>query len=262
MGQKVGKIWLIGGTGESREIAQIMACDRIPCVITIATYQGKNLYPMTPHLAVKIGKLESKSIKQLCDQEKIIAIVDASHPFAVNISRNAIHIAQQQSIPYLRYERPPLKPNRQVIEIDNFETLIQGNFLQNKRVLLTVGYQSLPWFQQWQHQAILYARILPRIESLTVALQAGFTEDRLIALRPPINAQLEQAIWQQWNINLVVTKASGKQGGEAIKAQIAEALGIPLIVIKRPTIPYPQQTDKISDIIDFCHQHYLGKNDD
>ena len=260
MGQKVGKIWLIGGTGESREIAQIIARDRIPCVITIATSQGKNLYPITPYLTVKIGKLAGEGIQKLCDQEKIIAIVDASHPFAVNISRNAMRIAQQQSIPYLRYERPPLKPNHQVIEVENFETLIQGNFLQNKRVLLTVGYQSLPWFQKWQHQAILYARILPRIESLTVALQAGFTEDRLIAFRPPINEQLEQAIWQQGKMNLFVTKASGKQGGEAIKAQIAEALGIPLMVIKRPAIPYPQQTDKISDIIDFCRQHYLGKN--
>ena len=50
---------------------------------------------------------------------------------------------------------------------------------------------------------------------------------------------METALWQQWRISLVVTKASGTAGGEDIKRQVAAKLGIPLIVIARPQIAYP-----------------------
>ena len=50
-----------------------------------------------------------------------------------------------------------------------------------------------------------------------MAIAAGFTTDKIIAIRPPINKELEQALWQQWQISLVVTKASAKAGGEDIK---------------------------------------------
>ncbi|MEM8778337.1 MAG: cobalt-precorrin-6A reductase [Cyanobacteria bacterium P01_G01_bin.49] len=255
MGQKVGKIWLVGGTGESRNIAKAIADDNFHCIVTVTTTNAKTLYPINPKIAVKIGKLDSANIYHFCHQEKILAIVDASHPYAVKISQQVMQIAQQQSIPYLRYERPFLTHKNQVIELDSFDSLIQGDFLLNKRVLLTVGYQALSLFKQWQNKAILYGRILPRIQSLQVALKAGFTEERLIALRPPIKIDLEKALWQQWKINLVVSKASGKQGGEYLKAIVAEQLKIPLIIIKRPPIVYPQQTDKISDIINFCRQY-------
>lgn len=260
MGQNVGKIWLIGGTSESAEIAQTIINQDLSCVVSVATSHGKNLYPIKSNLTVKIGKLTFESLPEFCEQEQIIAIIDASHPHAIKISQQAIKIAQEKAIPYLRYERSPVILNNKVIELDNFETLIKGDFLPNKRVLLTIGYQALPLFKPWHDQAQLYARILPRREALNVALESGFKEDHLIALRPPINAALEKALWQQWKINLVVSKASGKQGGEDIKAIVASQLGIPLIIIKRPPITYPQQTEKISDIINFCRQYCFAKN--
>jgi precorrin-6A/cobalt-precorrin-6A reductase len=103
----------------------------------------------------------------------------------------------------------------------------------------------------------LFARILPNIKSLEMAIAAGFTGDRLIALRPPISAAMETALWQQWNISLVVTKASGNVGGEDTKRQVAASLGIPLIVILRPQMIYPRKTFEIADILPFCKQETL-----
>ena len=120
--------------------------------------------------------------------------------------------------------------------------------------MLTLGYRMLPLFQSWQQQATLYARILPSQIALQTALDAGFTPNRLIALRPPISPALEQALWQQWQISLVVTKASGRAGGEATKQQVAAQLGVKLAAIARPVVQYPQQTSDFTTAVQFCSQ--------
>lgn len=252
--EKVAKLWLIGGTGDSVIVVEAIAAHQFPCIVTVATSTAQSLYPHHAQIQVNVGKLDTVAIKEFCDQETIKGIVDASHPFAMRISQQVMDISKSLSIPYLRYERPSLTPNSQTIYLDTFDELIIGDYLRDKRVLLTVGCQTLSKFKLWHQQTVLYARILPRSESLAMALKAGFSEHQLIALRPPITLELERALWQQWKINLVVTKASGKQGGEDIKRKVAEELGIPLIIIKRPSLNYPQQTEQLSDIIKFCHQ--------
>lgn len=250
------KIWLIGGTIDSVTIAESIVSEQLTCLVTVATENIQISYPMSPYLTIKTGILNPDRIRLLCQQEKIIAIVDASHPYAVQISREAITVSQEDYIPYLRYERASLPSSPEIITLDNFDTLIKGNYLQGKRTLLTVGYKALPLFKIWQNHAVLFARVLPKIESLEVAIKAGFSGDRLIALRPPISAELERALWRQWNISLIVTKASGKEGGELIKRLVATELGVKIIIIKRPLVNYPQQTDQFSDIIKFCYQYF------
>ncbi len=135
--------------------------------------------------------------------------------------------------------------------------MLSGSYLQGQRVFLTVGYKPLHLFQPWQERSTLFARILPSAIAIDAATAAGFTSERLICLRPPIAADLEKALWQQWKISLVVTKASGTPGGEHTKRNVAAALGIPIIVINRPVIEYPQQTSDFSVALEFC-RHQLN----
>lgn len=249
---KVGHLWLIGGTGDSVRIVEMIKNHSFPLIITVTTSTAANLYPT--NLNLQIGKLDVVGIGRLCQQNNIKGIIDASHPFAVNISQQAMEVAKGEGIPYLRYERPSLIDNFYPIYLNSFEALRTGNYLKNKRVLLTIGCNYLSHFQSWHQQATLYTRILPKLTSLKMALNAGFTESQIIALRPPIGLELERSLWQQWDINLVVTKASGRQGGEDIKTKVAKELNIPLIVIRRPPLTYPQQTEQLSDIIKFCYQ--------
>lgn len=120
-----------------------------------------------------------------------------------------------------------------VITLDSFETLVAGDYLNQQRVLLTVGYKVLSLFQDWQARSTLFARILPAVTSLEATIAAGFSRDRIIALRPPVPFELEMALWRHWDISLVVTKASGVAGGEATKRQVAAQLGIPLMFRNR-----------------------------
>ena len=207
-----------------------------------------------------VGRLAT-GIEEFLQQQQIVAILDASHPYAVEISQTAIAVAQKRQIPYLRYERPVIDPQLSapsVIALD-LDTLLAGDYLQRQRVLLTVGYKSLHLFQPWQQRATLFARILPAATPLAAAFVAGFTPDRLICLRPPISADLERALWRQWKISLVVTKASGTAGGEDVKRTVAAETGVPLVVIKRPVVEYPQQTSDLSVALKFCHRHCSQK---
>ncbi len=257
---RLSQIWLIGGTSDSAEIASEIASHHLRCIVTVTTPTAKTLYPSSDDLTVKIGPLEAEAMVSLCEREAIVAIVDASHPYAVNVSRQAIALSRQQAIPYLRYERPRLLATSPIIQLDSFNTLLQGDYLSGQRVLLTVGYKALPLFGAWQDRATLFARILPSVHSLEIASSAGFTSDRLIALRPPVSAVLEKALWQQWGITLVVTKASGKAGGEDVKQAVASQLGVSLLVVERPSVDYPQQTSDLADVIEFCRYHLIAVN--
>ncbi|MCS6791429.1 MAG: cobalt-precorrin-6A reductase [Oscillatoriaceae bacterium SKYG93] len=264
------RIWLIGGTSESALIAEALAHEtELSCIITVTTEAAKKLYPKNPLLEVWVGKLDIENIGKFLQEQQIAAILDASHPHAAEISKLAIATAAQYQIPYLRYERPPAIPpspnpgktNENIIQIDSFETLVAGDFLTQQRVLLTIGYRFLSLFRPWQEKATLFARILPSLTALEAALNAGFTSDRLIAIRPPISIELERALWQQWQISMVVTKASGKAGGEDIKRVLAAELGKSLIIIKRPPVKYPKQTSNIADVLEFlkgpCISNFL-----
>lgn len=245
------KIWLIGGTSDSAEIAKVLTGFGLPLLISVTTASARALYDNTAEVAV--GCMDNLQMNRFCQQNSVNAIIDASHPYAVAVSSQAIAVAKELSLPYLRYERENYQvSNPESIELPNFDALLSRDYLIQQRVLLTIGCKALPQFQSWHGKATLYARVLPKIASLETAIAAGFTSDRLIAIRPPISLATEIALWQQWRISLVVTKASGKVGGEDIKHQAAAHLGIRLIVITRPQITYPQQTSKISDVLAFC----------
>jgi precorrin-6A/cobalt-precorrin-6A reductase len=252
-------IWLIGGTQESAELAKALVDFHLPCVVTVVSESARALYPVAASLQIWVGTLSPVEVNLFLQQYQIDRILDASHPFAADISQLAIAIAAEQQIPYLRYERPTVNmvdrdtpPN--VEHFASFAALLDTNRLLNQRVLLTVGYRALSLFTAWHSQSCLFARILPSPVALEAALNSRFTPDRIIALRPPISAALETALWQQWNISMVVTKASGAAGGEDVKQQVAAALGVKLIVIDRPAITYPQQTSEMDVAITFCKE--------
>lgn len=252
------RLWLIGGTTESAALARAIASLGLPCTVTVTTDAAKALYPQTPMLKVWVGRLDSEHLEQFVQKQQIVAILDASHPYAVDISKLAIKVSVQRQIPYLRFERPIVDArscNSKEIWLDSFETLLTDDYLLRQRVLLTVGYKTLPLFRSWQEQSTLFARILPATTSLEAALAAGFTSDRILAIRPPLSAELEKALWRHWNISLVVTKASGASGGEEIKRTVAAQLNIPLVVIARPVVEYPQQTSDFSVALEFCQAH-------
>ncbi|URR35736.1 cobalt-precorrin-6A reductase [Thermosynechococcus sp. HN-54] len=246
-----GAIWLIGGTHESRWIADLILCQGFPCWVSVTTPAASELYAAHPLLTCHVERLTPDRVRQLIQQHAIQGIVDASHPFAVDISALAIEISQELGLPYLRFERPDL-PQAAGIYTD-VATLLQGKLLVGERVLLTLGVKLLAAFAPLQRQATLFARILPTVTALEAALAAGFDRQRLIAIFPPVSLELERALWQQWQITTVVTKASGTES-EQIKQTLARELGVKLITLQRPPMIYPRQTRDLAGIEAFLQE--------
>jgi precorrin-6A/cobalt-precorrin-6A reductase len=254
---------LIGGTGEAVALAHSLTTRGIPCLVTVTTVAALASYAQGPSLEVEVGSLAVDAIPAFIQARAIGAIVDASHPFAVMISRGAIAAAKGLAIPYWRYERPPaadLKNQVGLQRVKDLNSVLRADVLGGQRVLLTLGYRWLAAFQPWQSQATLFARILPSPEALTAALAAGFRSDRLIALRPPLGAELETALWRQWGITTVITKASGQPGGEVVKQRVAQALGIPLMIIDRPPVQYPLVSHSLEELVEIAATWWKSQN--
>lgn len=245
-------------------LARAIAQSHIPCVITVTTEAARSLYASSHSSGtatqpdVWVGRLSAEAMPAFLQQYQVSCILDASHPFAVEISELAIALSTGEHLPYLRFERSRVgsgeNDQKGAIMLPGVEEVLREEYLEGQRVLLTVGYRPLMQFRLWQERSTLFARILPSVAALEAALAAGFASDRLFAIRPPISAELETALWQQWRISLVVTKASGSAGGEDIKRRVAADLGIPLIVIERPAIVYPQVTNDLETAVNFCQQ--------
>lgn len=250
------RIWLVGGTTESIDLAhELMVC-QLPCIITVTSQAAQGCYPQDPGIQVHAGVLNADTLKSFIHDQRVGGILDASHPYATKVSTLAMAAAHQFQLPYLRFERlqTASKGDRQalILEVETLSHLLCDDYLGQQRVLLTIGRQSLHLFKDWQHKCTLFTRILPYPEALQAALNAGFSCDRILALRPPISFELEKALWQHWHISLVVSKASGQPGGEQIKRQVAEALGVKLAIIQRPPMDYPRQTSDLPTAIQFC----------
>lgn len=237
-------------------------------LVSVTTESAIGLYPDIAASLVWVGKLTAEDGDAFISNHNIGAILDVSHPFATEISQLAIALAQHHDLPYLRYERTQINNSNPDdwldtggrsgnIVLPQLAPLFADGYLRQERTLLILGYRMLPDFKPHQSQGILYARILPSSVALTAALAAGFTPDRIIALRPPISPQLEKALWQQWQITQVVIKASGQVGGESQKQTIASELGVRLIRLARPFMLYPNQTDGLETALDFAMKHYL-----
>jgi precorrin-6A/cobalt-precorrin-6A reductase len=243
-------LWLIGGTEESRAIAQVLSAHSYPWVVTVTRPSAVQLYEGLPGKAM-VGILTPERLTQFLQAQAIACIVDASHPFATLISRQAM----ATGVPYLRFERPeiPLEPPAQLLS--DFDQVLQPEYLGGHRVLLTVGVKALPLFAPWHSQTKLWARILPTPEAQEQALQAGFAPECLIPSRLPLTYEQEYQLWQRLQIDTVITKASGEAGGVAIKQAVAKALGVKLVVIARPPITYPLQTDDLAVVQAFCERY-------
>ena len=243
-------LWLIGGTQESRAIAQVLSAHLYPWVVTVTRPSAVQLYEGLPG-KVMVGILTPERLAQFLQEQALDGIIDASHPFATVISRQAM----ATGLPYLRFERPetPMEPPAQVFP--DFDQVLQSEYLGGHRVLLTVGVKALHLFAPWHSQAKLWARILPNPEAEEQALRAGFAPKCLIPSRLPLTYEQEYQLWQRLRIDTVITKASGEAGGVAIKQAVAKALGVRLMVIARPPITYPLQTNELAVVQAFCEQY-------
>ncbi len=233
-------------------IAERLTQAQYPWIVTVTTPAAAQSYQVL-NGQVRVGPLTPLTLPEFLQDQVIDLIIDASHPFAVEISRLAMRVSTEMRIPYLRFERKQLQLSPATQVLPDLISVIQPRYLRNRRILLTVGIKPLALFQPWLDEAEIWARILPN--SWDQAMTMGFPAERLIPMRLPITLEQEKSLWIELDVDTVIAKSSGLPGGLEIKQEVAAQLGVRLIVIERPRIRYPLQTDDLEAVIAFCTAH-------
>ena len=196
----------------------------------------------------------AESLTDFIAQRRIALVLDATHPFAVRITRMAAAVCQQLGVPYVRYERPDWEPTEGAVYVDSYAEAACALPSLGSRVMLTIGAKQLKHFASLHEQLTLFARILPSPASVQQALDSGFTQAQILALRPPFSQAFNRSLLVEYRADVLVTKASGADGGVVEKVMAAQELGVATVMIRRPETQNPQAVSTIPAAVDACSQ--------
>lgn len=232
-------ILVLAGTRDGRELVASLAEAGFKVLASTATSFGEELFRGIPGVVVRSGCLDEASLEGLIKGRGILGVLDATHPFAEEISKTAARVAERCGVPYLRWERGRARlPESPLVSCVSGwgEACASVIALGAKSVFLAVGVKPLRFFLE--HPGLqgcrFTARVLPTPGSVEACRRLGLGLDRIIAMQGPGTFELNRALLEASRADALVTKESGSEGGTEIKVAAALSLGIPAVVVKRP----------------------------
>ena len=226
---------IFGGTSEGRELYASCREAGLPVMLSVATEYGRELAEQSPEDGfVHAGRMDEPAMEKFFREKGIARVVDATHPFAVEVSRNIKAACEACSLPYIRYRREGGTYSggwtcRDTAEAVRILETVPGN------ILLTTGSKELaavshvPGFSER-----FYARVLPSEESMRLCREAGLPGSHILGMQGPFSEEWNRLSIREWNIQVLVTKDSGKRGGFEEKLSAAQKEGIRALIIGRP----------------------------
>ena len=233
------RVLIIGGTRDARRLATALIAAGFEPVTSMA---GVTREPAMTQGTVRIGGFGGhEGIVAYLAEARIVAIIDAAHPFAVRISDNACRAAALTGVPYLSLERPPWGAGAEDrwIAVDNAAQAAAA-LDPGARVLLTIGRRGLAEFFSRKD----VTGVVRMIEPLGAPLPRGWT---LLAARPPFAVEDELALMRREGISVLVTKNSG--GPADAKLAAARLLGLPVVMIARPPKPAAARASSVEEAV-------------
>lgn len=233
-------ILVLAGTKDSREIIKILKEEGYSVLASVVTNYGAELLTDLEIEVIK-GKLTDQKIKNLAATYKLETIIDATHPFAKQISKAAMQVSNDEEINYIRFEREKVEVSNHdlVTKVEGYQQAAQ-KAKEFDKILLTIGSKNLNYFtaqvEDWS--ARLIARVLPKAKFIKQAEELGFNPKNLIGMQGPFSKKINKILLKEYNIDVLVTKASGKTGGLDTKLEAAWELGVAVILITRPQLAY------------------------
>lgn len=230
-------ILLLGGTSETVAIAEALVAKGHAVLVSTATampLRGQ----LSDGVRTRSGLLDEQGIENLIRNEKINAVVDATHPYAEAVSRNAYKACQVTGVRYLAYERPCARVES-AHRVPDHQSAAKQAFSFGKPVFLTIGVRNLaPYIAEARRLGIaLKARVLNHPDSVTACHDAGLSEREILCADGPFT--VEENMRHMKGFGVLVTKDSGEAGGVDSKVEAARQSGCEVVVIERPKRPVP-----------------------
>lgn len=245
----MAKVLIYSGTTEGRMLAQQLAQAGIECDVHVATEYGQIVMPQLDRVNVHVGRLDANEMYEAA-RNGYAAVVDATHPFATEVSANIRKSLETLDVPYIRLARKMdivtdtaqeneggntgnrNSGNGHVRYFADYESCAAALEATDGNILLTTGSKELGIFcNDGKLCERLYVRVLPGQDNIALCEAAGIRGKQIIAMQGPFSTEMNTALINQFSIKYLVTKASGEHSGFAEKLEAARNCGIEAFVI-------------------------------
>ncbi|MDX3663174.1 cobalt-precorrin-6A reductase [Streptomyces sp. ID05-26A] len=222
-------ILILGGTGEARELARRVmgSAAALPPGRVVSSLAGRVSNPALPVGEVRVGGFGGvDGLAQWLRDNDVSAVVDATHPFARQITANAFEACERVGVPLLILRRPGFTPQPGWQWVDSVAEAARE--LRGERVFLTTGRQDLAEFAacpQWFLARMVEPPEPPLPQRIEVLLSRG-----------PFTVDGELELMRSRDVDVLVTKDSGGSMTSA-KLEAARRLGVPVVIVRRPPLP-------------------------
>ncbi|HOV80612.1 MAG TPA: precorrin-6A reductase [Bacillota bacterium] len=245
-------ILLLAGAAEGRDLAKKLVSNGFGVVACAATSYGEEL--LKDSGAETLGRrLSSEDIENLIREKNIGALVDATHPYAQEVSRAAVQACRRTGTAYIRYQRPAsqIKSHPLVYKAKSYLEAAEKAAEMGEVIFLATGSKTLKVFLDAarKRKRKVVARILPDQESLRYCFELGLKPSDVVAVQGPFSTGLNKEILRHYRASVLVTKDGGTAGGFAEKIAAAVELGIPVVVVERPEPP-PGAVERFDELLE------------
>ena len=213
---------VFSGTTEGRAFSKQLGALGADVLVSVATDLGAEEQGSAPGVTVRAGRLEPEEMTALLQGADLC--IDATHPYAVEVTEHIRAAAEAAGLPVLRLVRQSDGGElcRRAKDMAGAADMLEQ---MPGHVLLTTGSKELHHFARPGLAERCYPRVLPMADSLERCLTLGFPPKNIICMQGPFSRELNVALLRQYHIQTLVTKDTGGYGGFREKAEAArEAL--------------------------------------
>lgn len=232
----IPSILIFGGTSEGRQLAELLGRNQIPCMVCVATEYGEHVIDSSDYIHVLCGRMDLSQITSYLTDNKPSHVIDATHPYATEISQNITSACLQTATSCIRLLRDSsLDSGDHILTVSDMEAAAHYLNQTTGKILLTTGSKELPLFcKNLTDTSRVIARVLPSPEVLHLCTGSGLEGRQLICMQGPFTMATNLAMIEQVGAEYLVTKEGGRAGGFPEKIAAARKAGITVLLIKRP----------------------------
>jgi len=239
----MAKVLILGGTTEARLLAQKLA-PRADLEVTLSL-AGRTASPVAHAVPLRVGGFGgADGLAEHLARERVDALIDATHPYATSISHNAAGAARKAGVALVALRRPPWKAvaGDRWIEVDDTRAAVNALGPTSRRVFVAVGRNELKPFGGAPQHFYLIRSVDPVDPPLPLP-QAAY-----VTARGPFSEADDSALMRKHAIDVVVSKNSGGSAAYG-KIAAASALGIDVIMLRRPLAAHAPAVETVDDAI-------------
>ena len=235
-------IGLIVGTSEGKNILSRLNKFTEDIFISTATAYGAELLKDYKYRIFNDKPLNLEGLMQVIRKHDIEILIDASHPYALEITQNAIEACSVYGVQYVRYERPTVldefKNIKNVNVVEDYDSLYTHLKAVNGTILNTTGSKNIDKILDFKLKNRIIHRVLPSVKVLEDILELGIKIDDIVAMKGPVGYELNCGFIKQFKAQAILMKDSGVQGGTYDKIKAAIDNNIPAFIIGRKPMEY------------------------